>query len=263
MLTDKKAILEVEKLEEEINKIRLEKEKIELEKVELKKPNFSKPQWLAPFVTILVTVATLLTLWLNGTFDSIKTKTEAEFSLLKLEKKEFEIEKLKLDTQIKNSLQQSWQLMLKNDSLQNDNIQLANIKKKLSSGISEKDKVVIKLIDSIDALNKKISTLRNYDLINTNSGPSKINDQFDNNVSLYPNPTYDHINLRIESRSQRSETYIRIYDESGFVLYHEKFLRTQQLLIRQINISNFPKGKYYVKVDIDSENSKTVTFIKE
>jgi hypothetical protein len=81
-------------------------------------------------------------------------------------------------------------------------------------------------------------------------------------ASVFPNPATSVINIRIDAITNQAKTTIRIYDARGMILYHEQFTRTQQVMIRQVDVSKFPNGAYFVKIDVDINNSKTIEFIK-
>jgi len=82
-------------------------------------------------------------------------------------------------------------------------------------------------------------------------------------ASVFPNPATSVINIRIDAITNQAKTTIRIYDARGMILYHEQFTRTQQVMIRQVDVSKFPNGTYFVKVDVDINNSKTLIVIKQ
>ncbi len=81
-------------------------------------------------------------------------------------------------------------------------------------------------------------------------------------ASVFPNPATSVINIRIDAITNQAKTTIRIYDARGMILYHEQFTRTQQVMIRQVDVSKFPNGAYFVKIDVDINNSRTLEFIK-
>jgi hypothetical protein len=176
--------LDIQKAKKEIEKIDIEKAKIELENIELKKGFLKRPQWWAFFTTFVVSAGTFFTLLFNGTFNSLKAKTEADFSILKKEKKEFEIEKdkAKKEFEIEKKKMDSL-IQLKTDSLNAYTLDLTELKgenkflvkekislvksnnllsndiKELKDSVIEKEKNATEIRDSITKLN---TTFKNY-----------------------------------------------------------------------------------------------------
>ncbi len=176
-----KTELEIEKLKKELVKIEAEKIKIESETTDLKKSWYKKPQWWAFFTSAVVSLGTVFALFVNGTYTATKIKTEKDVSILKLEKKEFEIEKdkAKKEFEIEKKSMDSL-LRMKTDSLKaitldlnslkvnnmflsSEKIRLANYSRQLSGEIEnlkdstvEKENTVKFIIDSIKKLNNKI-----------------------------------------------------------------------------------------------------------
>lgn len=73
-------------------------------------------------------------------------------------------------------------------------------------------------------------------------------------LSVFPNPARDLVNLRINS-NERSIN-IRIFDLIGREMYHNKLFLSNQLETIEVEISNWPKGMYVVQ--IDSPENQTV-----
>lgn len=174
MNSEPKTKLELDKLKGEIEKIELEKIKINLENRELQKGFLNKPQWWAFFTTAIVSLITLLTLWLNGTFSHIKSKTESEFSLLKLEKKEFENKKDILDTLIKRKTDSLFAINEKLISqtskvnfLEKNGAYLKQINDKLGFGIKQKDRIVSDLTDTVMKLRNFVQSIPSKRIIIT------------------------------------------------------------------------------------------------
>ena len=78
------------------------------------------------------------------------------------------------------------------------------------------------------------------------------------NVSAYPNPTTDYLELKVENL-QLSELSYKLYDISGKV-YQNKEIGNS---ITKIEMQNLPQGIYFIKV-IDTKNKefKTIKIIK-
>ena len=74
------------------------------------------------------------------------------------------------------------------------------------------------------------------------------------NVSAYPNPTTDYLELKVENL-QLSELSYKLYDISGKV-YQNKEIGNS---ITKIEMQNLPQGIYFIKV-IDTKNKELKTF---
>ena len=74
------------------------------------------------------------------------------------------------------------------------------------------------------------------------------------NVSAYPNPTTDYLELKVENL-QLSELSYKLYDISGIV-YQNKEIGNS---ITKIEMQNLPQGIYFIKV-IDTKNKEFKTF---
>ena len=74
------------------------------------------------------------------------------------------------------------------------------------------------------------------------------------NVSVYPNPTTDYLELKVENL-QLSELSYKLYDISGKV-YQNKEIGNS---ITKIEMQNLPQGIYFIKV-IDTKNKEFKTF---
>ena len=74
------------------------------------------------------------------------------------------------------------------------------------------------------------------------------------NVSAYPNPTTDYLELKVENL-QLSELSYKLYDISGKV-YQNKEIGNS---ITKIEMQNLPQGIYFIKV-IDTKNKKVQSF---
>ncbi|HWJ91554.1 MAG TPA: T9SS type A sorting domain-containing protein, partial [Flavisolibacter sp.] len=82
-------------------------------------------------------------------------------------------------------------------------------------------------------------------------------------ASLYPNPATTVINVRIDAITHRNQTDLRIYDSKGVLVYEEVFLRTTQLMVKEVDVSKLEKGVYFVAVNVDINNELTLKFVKE
>jgi alpha-tubulin suppressor-like RCC1 family protein len=81
--------------------------------------------------------------------------------------------------------------------------------------------------------------------------------------TIFPNPATNIINVKIDAITIAAKTHVRVYDARGVVFYQEEFMRTQQVMTKQIDVSSFPPGVYFLKLDVDINNTKAMTFIKQ
>jgi hypothetical protein len=82
-------------------------------------------------------------------------------------------------------------------------------------------------------------------------------------ATLFPNPATSTLNVSIDAVTDKNYSYIRIYNPMGHIVYQEEFLRTQQQMIKSIDISAFEKGVYMVNINPDINSTVTLKFIKE
>ena len=82
-------------------------------------------------------------------------------------------------------------------------------------------------------------------------------------VKLYPNPASTIINLEITGASEKSSGYINIYDALGHLVYSENLNRDQFTITKQIDVSSFKSGIYFVTLTLDSNNKTTLKFVKQ
>jgi ribosomal protein L14 len=82
-------------------------------------------------------------------------------------------------------------------------------------------------------------------------------------VSIYPNPTTSIINIKIDAKTHTNLTLINIYDVNGRRLYTETFLRSDFTIVKQVEMSGFASGTYFVEVTADINHRVTNKVIKQ
>ncbi|OQY93813.1 MAG: hypothetical protein B6D37_10140 [Sphingobacteriales bacterium UTBCD1] len=82
-------------------------------------------------------------------------------------------------------------------------------------------------------------------------------------VKLYPNPATTSITIAIEGATEKTTGYIKIYTVSGNTVYQEEFTRDQFNMTKQIDVSNYANGVYFVSITIDSNTQTTLKFVKQ
>jgi hypothetical protein len=90
-----------------------------------------------------------------------------------------------------------------------------------------------------------------------------VNAKLNSKAKIYPNPATNIINVQISSTTPTNYTSMRIYDSKGNIVYRENFERTQQTTTRQVNVSTFINGVYYLELNIDNNNMTTLIFVKQ
>lgn len=73
----------------------------------------------------------------------------------------------------------------------------------------------------------------------------------DININIYPNPSYDIVNVRF-SDAIDGKIYLSIYDFAGKLIYSEDFFANENKYVKTLNTSNFPVGIYTIKIRNDS-----------
>jgi hypothetical protein len=111
------------------------------------------------------------------------------------------------------------------------------------------------------ALNSK-QIKRNY-----NVGPcdSLLRDGMKYQISVYPNPASDHVNINFEPDETLDYiplTMIRIQDLTGRVFYQEMVFDPNQQISKVYDVKNLPKGLYIIQV-ISGNQSKSTKLIVE
>ncbi len=82
-------------------------------------------------------------------------------------------------------------------------------------------------------------------------------------ASLYPNPASSEINITIDALTKRNLTTISIYDINGRLVQQEEFMRTEQTVVKQVDVSKLPTGMYVVVVNADINRTVSMKFMKE
>ena len=80
-----------------------------------------------------------------------------------------------------------------------------------------------------------------------------------NEISIYPSPAKDDINIQFELTQA---TTIRMSNILGNVLYETKTSSDKRLYSTTLNVSNLPKGLYFITID-DEVNAQTKRFVKQ
>jgi hypothetical protein len=81
-------------------------------------------------------------------------------------------------------------------------------------------------------------------------------------ATLYPNPASTTINIEIDGATEKSTGFIKIYNASGHVVYQEEFTRDTFTVTKQVDVSSYASGIYFVNVTLDTNNQTTLKFIK-
>ncbi len=78
----------------------------------------------------------------------------------------------------------------------------------------------------------------------------------DNNISVYPNPVSNELNINTTTTSRI--TNVKIYNISGDLVTSLNNWNTNET----INVQNFKKGVYFLSINNDQKNNEIVKFIK-
>lgn len=82
-------------------------------------------------------------------------------------------------------------------------------------------------------------------------------------AKLYPNPATTSITIEIDGATEKTTGYIKIYSVSGVVVYQEEFTRDLFNISKQIDVSSYANGIYFVNITLDTETKTTLKFVKQ
>lgn len=83
----------------------------------------------------------------------------------------------------------------------------------------------------------------------------------ENTVLIYPNPVKDFLQMEIGLTDVSEKIQVNIFDQAGHALFYRKYDQLQQAKF-DYDLSRFPTGVYYIKVDTEM-GSRTQKFIKK
>ena len=75
------------------------------------------------------------------------------------------------------------------------------------------------------------------------------NNNFENNISIYPNPTSNIVNIAFSKKYKNIN--ITLYNSIGEVLINKQYYNTN---LEQINLSNLSKGIYFIRIENNTIN---------
>ncbi|MBP9104018.1 MAG: T9SS type A sorting domain-containing protein [Chitinophagaceae bacterium] len=82
-------------------------------------------------------------------------------------------------------------------------------------------------------------------------------------AKIFPNPAVSTINIRIDAVTNANKTKITIVNMAGMIVFQKEVMRTQQVMVEQVDVSRFAKGSYVITIGLDINNSMTLLFIKK
>ena len=82
-------------------------------------------------------------------------------------------------------------------------------------------------------------------------------------AKVFPNPATDVVNIQIEATPRTSNAALRIYDNKGILVYQEDFVRQQQGMIKQVNVSKLPTGIYFAELQTGTNDIVALRFMKK
>ena len=80
---------------------------------------------------------------------------------------------------------------------------------------------------------------------------------------IFPNPAVSTINIRIDAVTNANKTKITIVNMAGMIVFQKEVMRTQQVMVEQVDVSRFARGSYVITIGLDINNSMTLLFIKK
>jgi len=82
-------------------------------------------------------------------------------------------------------------------------------------------------------------------------------------AKIFPNPAVSIINIRIDAVTNANKTKITIVNMAGMIVFQKEVMRTQQVMVEQVDVSRFARGSYVITIGLDINNSMTLLFIKK
>jgi len=84
----------------------------------------------------------------------------------------------------------------------------------------------------------------------------------DENLFLYPNPTYDVINIVFDNENNSSNvTELYIFDIAGNIVYTETISAIESVVGKKVDVGNLRNGVYYVKI-VQDGSLEQMPFVK-
>ena len=77
-------------------------------------------------------------------------------------------------------------------------------------------------------------------------------DYFGNSIFIYPNPTTSKINLDI-TNEYKGDVLIKLYNVNGQLYFEENSKMTNDGLLKQIDVSNYNRGIYFVELQFNNK----------
>lgn len=77
-------------------------------------------------------------------------------------------------------------------------------------------------------------------------------DYFGNSVFVYPNPTSDKVSLDF-TNNYKGEVRLKIYNVNGSVFLNDLVTKTSNDFVKEINVSNYNRGIYFVELQFDDK----------
>jgi hypothetical protein len=78
-------------------------------------------------------------------------------------------------------------------------------------------------------------------------GPSNMKEMNTLQARVYPNPAEDRINIEIDN-SGSQETVVELVTVTGTVIYHREYRNSQDHFAGQIDVSDYARGMYFVRI---------------
>ncbi len=77
--------------------------------------------------------------------------------------------------------------------------------------------------------------------------------QMEQQISVYPNPTFDHLNVKLDESNQLES--FELFDLNGRVFYPKIIVKTNESI--KIDVSDFSTGLYFLKLNFTNNKSST------
>ncbi len=113
---------------------------------------------------------------------------------------------------------------------------------------------------TLKATHEGITTTDTVTVTVENCKNSLVENDIQNNIEVFPNPTSGILNVNINSLS--SDLDLLLINLNGSVIYRDKLISNQNIISKQIDVSRFAKGMYFIKLSNANQNEiKKIIFI--
>lgn len=82
-------------------------------------------------------------------------------------------------------------------------------------------------------------------------------------TTVFPNPANSLININIDAAVDSNKTNIAIYTAGGELIYQEGIMRSQQITVKQVDVSRNAPGLYLIRIEFGQGIYRTLKYVKQ